>query len=443
MKALKPMLGIVILFASAIASADAVDDYVARQMERMRVPGVALAVMRSGEPVKQRGYGSANLELRAPVTADSVFMIGSISKQFIASGIMLLVHGGKVSLDDKINKYLESPPAAWEPITIRHLLTHTSGLVRESPGFDMLKIQSEAEIIKKAYDVPLQFTPGEKMVYCNLGYFILAEIIAKASGMAWPEFIDKRIFAPAGMTATRITAVKPVVPHRAEGYVLNQQREHENDPVLIANRPSGAFLSSLADLMKWERALVAATALPKATLEQMWQPTKLNDGSLSHYGFGWEVGPANGHAQIKHGGALAGFRSYYLRLPQDDLTVIVLTNLQTAPVDTIALGVAQHYVPGLFPARTSIQLKRAELERYVGRYQLGPAGIVTVSIVGDQLQLSAAVLGELLLSPEASNLFFVTDDSRVQAQFTPKDDGTLELAYMMNGTTAVKGPKLP
>lgn len=151
-----------LLLIVTVASADAVDTYLRGEMANQRLPGVAVAVLRDGKPVSVRTLGLANIELNAPVTRDTVFKIGSVSKQFIATGIMLLVRDGKVRLDDPVNTYLDDAPAAWSGITLRHLLTHTSGLVRESPGFDGLKDKSDAEVIRKAYDVPLQSAPGQK-----------------------------------------------------------------------------------------------------------------------------------------------------------------------------------------------------------------------------------------------------------------------------------------
>src|SRR5262245_706358 len=167
---------LLVLFAT-VAAADAVDTYLRAEMANQRLPGLAVAVLRDGKPVSVRTLGVANIELGSPVTRDTVFKIGSVSKQFIAAGIMLLVRDGKVRLDDPLAKYFEDAPEAWKPITVRQLLSHTSGLVRESPGFDGLKAQSDADVIRKAYDVPLQSAPGEKWAYCNLGYFILAETI--------------------------------------------------------------------------------------------------------------------------------------------------------------------------------------------------------------------------------------------------------------------------
>src|ERR1700754_2731751 len=194
-----------LLTLSVAAQADKVDDYVKAQMERQHVPGVSIIVIKDMKIVKSEGYGLANGEPNVPASPDTVYKIGSVSKQFIATGIMLLVEDGKIGLDDPVSKYLEETPETWAPITVRHMLTHTSGIVREAPGFDPLKIQNDADVIKTAYPLPLRFTPGEKYEYCNVGYFSLAEIIRKVSGKPWPEFLHERVFAPLGMNATRTT----------------------------------------------------------------------------------------------------------------------------------------------------------------------------------------------------------------------------------------------
>src|SRR5918993_2866140 len=158
-----PLFALVLLLTlSAAAQADKVDEYVKTQMERQHIPGVSLLVIKDDKIIKSMGYGLANVELNVAATPETVYKIGSVSKQFIATGIMLLVQDGKISLDDPVSKFLEGTPDTWKPITVRHLLTHTSGIVREAPGFDPLKVQNDADVIKTAFALPLRFTPGEK-----------------------------------------------------------------------------------------------------------------------------------------------------------------------------------------------------------------------------------------------------------------------------------------
>lgn len=206
---------LLILSAAATAQVNEVNEYIRAEMIRQRIPGVSLAVVKNGKTVLVEGYGLANVELNVSAKADTVFKIGSVSKQFIATGIMLLVQQGKVVLDDKVSKYLEGTPETWNAISVRHLLTHTSGLVREGPGFNPFKVQSDADVIKTAYPLPLRFQPGEKWEYCNVGYFMLAEIIRKVSGKPWEDFLKEQVFLPLAMEATRTTTVAEIIPNRA------------------------------------------------------------------------------------------------------------------------------------------------------------------------------------------------------------------------------------
>jgi CubicO group peptidase (beta-lactamase class C family) len=343
-------LTVALLLAASLlqaARSDEIDDYVRGEMQARHIPGVSLAVVKEGKIVKAQGYGLANVELNVPAAPETVYKIGSLSKQFLAAGIMLLVQDGKIKVDDKISNFLKETPEAWQDITIRHLLTHTSGLSREAPGFASLKVQSDADLIKTAYAQKLGFAPGEKWRYCNLGYFALAEIIRKVSGKPWGEFMRQRVFAPLGMDSTRVTTLRDIVANRADGYYW---RGHlENDEVMLAVRPSGAFLSSVLDLAKWDAALYGHTLLTQASLDEMWTPVTLNDGKQHPYGYGWELSPIGAHRVVRHGGTITGFRSSYVRLVDDKVSVIVLANGATALPGAMAIEVARHYVPQLAP----------------------------------------------------------------------------------------------
>jgi CubicO group peptidase (beta-lactamase class C family) len=395
-----------LLISATVVSADPIDTYLRAEMENQRLPGLAVAVLRDGKPVSVRTLGLANLELNVPVTRDTVFKIGSVSKQFIATGIMLLVREGKIRLDDPITKYFDDAPEAWKPITVRQLLSHTSGLVRESPGFDGLKVQTDTEVIRKAYDVPLQSRPGEKWAYCNLGYFILAETIHRVSGQPWPQFMTERVFKPLGMTATRTTDTMDIVPHRANGYLFRDGEQHNVGP-LLALRPSGAFLSTITDLMKWEGALHDGVALSKEEQAQMLTPMRLTDGSAANYGFGWMLDEVRGHRRIHHGGSLPGFRAEFSRY-DDSLGVIVLANADVARTDAIALEVANHYIRGLSPDRPVVKLPAAALAEYVGRYRLDGDAFVSVGVDGPGLSVQFSQGGpQSRVLPENSSTFFM------------------------------------
>lgn len=335
-----------LLLLSSVARADKVDDFIKAEMQKQRIPGLSLAVVKEGKVIKAEGYGLANVEHNVPAKAETVYKIASVSKQFLATGIMLLVQDGKIRVDDKVSQYLDGTPDTWKNITLRHFLTHTSGVVREAPGFDPFKVQPDFDVIKTSFASPLRFPTGEKYEYCNVGYFSLAEIIRRVSGKGWDEFLQERVFGPSGMTATRPTSYKAVVPHRADGYDWNKDTM-QNALEYLAMRPSGAFLSTVLDLAKWDAMLDTDKILTAATREQMWSPMPLNNGTKSSYGFGWELSPLGTHKQVGHGGSLPGFRSYISRLVDDKLTIIVLTNSGNANPQAVVKGVAALYIPDL------------------------------------------------------------------------------------------------
>jgi D-alanyl-D-alanine carboxypeptidase len=190
------------LVAVVVVRADDTDNFIRAEMQQKNIPGLSLVVLKHGEVIKSQGYGLANRALKTPAAPDTVYKIASVSKQFMATGIMVLVQQGRVRVDAPVRTYLPDAPEAWNDISVRHLLTHTAGLVREPPGFDPFKTTSDSELLRTAYPVPLRFKPGDKWEYSNTGYNALAEIIRIVSGKPWPEFIHDAVFKPAGMTST-------------------------------------------------------------------------------------------------------------------------------------------------------------------------------------------------------------------------------------------------
>lgn len=328
---------------------DKIDQYIEIQMRRQKIPGLSIAVVRDGKVIKARGYGLANLETNTPATEKTVYKIASVSKQFIAAGIMLLVREGKISLDDSVTKYITEAPDTWKPITIRHLLSHTSGLVRDIPNFDGLKVISDTESIKSAFPAPFRFAPGTKWAYCNVGYYTLAEIIRRISGKPWPDFFNEHIFMPVGMTQTQTTNVYDIIPNRANGYSPSKGGI-ENASVWYALRPSGGFISSVLDMAKWDAALYSDNILKAATKEEMWRSVKLADGSDAKYGLGWFVDTVNGHRWIHHDGGVPGFNSNFDRYVDDGLSIIILCNWDDADIIKVSENVAGFYIPQLTPA---------------------------------------------------------------------------------------------
>ena len=434
---------LLLLVTSVSVQADKVDDYIKSLMQRQHLPGLSLVVIKDHKIAKVQGYGLANIELNVPVTPETVFKIGSVSKQFIATGIMLLAQEGKLKLDDNINIYLDGAPDTWKPITIRHLLTHTSGIVREAPGFDPLKIQNDADVIKTAYELPLRFTPGEKYEYCNVGYFTLAEIIRKVSGKPWGEYLSERLFKPLGMNATRTTDMRDLVSHRANGYRWSNGK-FENSAIYLALRPSGAFLSTVLDLAKWEEALANEKVLKHAVLDQMWTPVKLNNGKTEAYGFGWQLDDVRGHKLVNHGGSLPGFRAEFSRYVDDKLTVIVLTNGDNANAFAIARGIANLFIPNLLPMRNLARIDPKVLDAYVGQYQVNQSPILTIAREGNKLTIQQGTdtdnRAEML--PESQTDFFMIDQPYQTFSFVKDETGQIYLVRKVDGREAARVKKI-
>lgn len=321
-----------------------VDDFIRAEMRAQNIPGLSLAVVQDGRVVQAAGYGFADRQRKVPATPDTVYKIASVSKQFVAAGIMLLVQEARLGVDDPVSRYLEGTPASWKAITIRHLLTHTSGLVREGPAFDAKRSQPDAEVIRSAFRLPLQFTPGARHDYGNLNYFALAEIIRVVSGVPWTDFISDRIFKPTGMTSTWPTNTQATIPNRATGYVDNDRlRVADQWPAL---RPSGGFLSTVLDLAKWDAALYGDGILHESTRRQMWTPVTLNDGSTYPYGLGWQLGTFRGQRFVRHTGGMPGARAMFVRFPDAGLAIVILMNLDDVDPIGIAEGVAVRYLGG-------------------------------------------------------------------------------------------------
>jgi D-alanyl-D-alanine carboxypeptidase len=336
-------LGAQALVRAGPAARDTVDRLVLAEMALQHVPGLSLAVVRAGKVVKAEGYGMADLEHDIPVTPRTVFKIGSVSKQFLATGILLLAQDGRLAVDDPVTKYYPGAPASWRGITLRHFLTHTSGVTREGPAFDPLKVQPDSVVIQSAFGAPLEFPIGSKYQYCNVCYFTLADVIARVSSKPWDAFLAERVFAPLRMTETRTTTTTELVRRRARGYAW-RDGGYVNAPEFLALRPSGAFLSTALDLAKWDAALYESRVLTRASRDAMWTPVRLADGSSYGYGFGWTLDSLAGHRRVHHGGSLPGFRAIMARYPDDSLTVIVLTNGDGARPEAIAAGVARVYL---------------------------------------------------------------------------------------------------
>lgn len=327
--------------------AEKIDENIKAEMENQQIPGVSVAVIKDGKPLYLKGYGLANVEHQVAVKPETIFQSGSIGKQFTAAAIMILAQENKLRLDDKITKYFPDAPESWKDITVRHLLTHTSGMSEYPDDFDYRKDYTEDDFLKMIKATPLRFKTGERWEYSNLGYLTLGILIGKISGKHHGEFLRERVFAPLEMTTARVISEADIIPNRASGYRL-EKGELKNQRWVspsINSTADGALYLSAIDIAKWEAGLNSEKILKKASLEQMWTSAKLNDDKGTHYGLGWEIQQIGDQKLIFHGGAWQGFKSYILRFPKDKLTIAVFANLAQANPNLLVRAVASVFYP--------------------------------------------------------------------------------------------------
>jgi len=328
-------------------------------MRLRHIPGLSLAVVQDGKIIKAKGYGLANVELNSPAAPDTVYQLASLTKQFTATTIMLLVQDGKISVEDKISSYVDGTPDSWKEITLRHLLTHTSGLkdyLDEAPDSPNSAVKSHEEttpekIVQSMVGRPLDFAPGEKYTYSNTNYLLLSMVVRRAGGKPYDQFLAERVFQPLGMTATRLTSHEEVIPNRAAGYTWTGTRWRNSaalNPTLWDNG-DGGMLSTVLDLAKWDAALYGETILTAASKQQMWTPLTLNDGKTGSYGFGWGIGDTKGHPRVWHTGGRPGTSTAIFRYLDDRLTIIVLANQDNTRCVEMANRLASFYVPAFAP----------------------------------------------------------------------------------------------
>jgi len=316
------------------------DEAVESERIAQKIPGVSVAICRDGKIEKATGYGLANVEWNEAVRPDTIFQTGSVGKQFTATAVMMLVEEGKIALDDRLLNYVEGTPAAWKDVTIRQLLTHTSGIAdyggeEGTMGKGVINFRNdytEEQLVQAFAKMPMDFAPGEKWSYSNTGYVLLGIVIHKVTGKFYGEVLQERIFKPLGMNSTRIISEADIVMHRSGGYRLvnGELKNQEWVSPSLNTTADGALYTNVLDLAKWDAALYTTKLLKQSSFAQMWTPVKLNDGNTYPYGFGWALPPVNGHRVLAHDGAWQGFTMSIVRFVDDKLTFIVMTNLDEA-----------------------------------------------------------------------------------------------------------------
>jgi CubicO group peptidase (beta-lactamase class C family) len=349
------LLTLLIIFFFLITSAVAFDlgtevDSLFSRWDTNDSPGCALAVVKDGNIVYKKGYGIANLELGVPISPESVFYIGSVSKQFVAMCIALLVDRGLISLDDDIRKFIPEIPDYGTPVTIRHLIHHSGGirdyLELESIAGNPFGFYHEREVIDLiSRQKELNFKPGEEYTYSNSGYFLLGVIIKKASGKSLREFADKNIFKPLGMKNSRFhDDFEELIENRATGYYRRGRSGYKNFVSTFDCVGSGGLFTSVEDLYLWDQNFTHRKVGGKNVMELMHTQGMLNDGKKLDYAFGLQIGTYRGLKIVEHGGSLGGYRAEFLKFPEQRFSVIILSNLASVMPSGLARQVADLYL---------------------------------------------------------------------------------------------------
>ena len=344
--------GVTAAAAQSRATLDSIDRYVEAERARYHIPGASIAVLRADSVVLARGYGYANVELRVPASDSTVYQSGSVGKQFTAAAVVMLAEQGRLSLDDPITRFLPEGPAGWRRVTIRHLLTHTSGIADYTDStLDVRRDYTEGDLVRLAARQALEFAPGDRWSYSNTGYVLLGIIIHRVAGMFYGDFLRDHVFRPLGMRTTRIISEADIVPNRAAGYRLvnDTLKNQEWVSPSLNTTADGALYFTVRDLAQWAIALNHWRIPSRTGLEASWTPVRLNSGGTYPYGFGWQITQQRGFRRIGHSGAWQGFQTTIQRYPDFDLTVIVLDNLAETAPETIAMTIAGIIEPRLVP----------------------------------------------------------------------------------------------
>ena len=320
-----------------------IDRLVSAEMSRQKIPGMAVAVVKNGEVVLAKGYGFANLEHQVPVTTHSIFQSGSVGKQFTAAAIVHLEERGKLRLDDNIARYLPPTKARWGSITVRQLLTHTSGIPEYEDEVDSRRDYSERQLTELVGLLRRRSTPGHKFEYSNSGYLLLGIIIRMITGKFHADYIRENIFEPLGMKTARIVSDADVVPNRVAGYRMSKDRILNQDWVspTFNQTADGCYRLSLNDFLAWERGVRARALLKPESWSQIFTPVVLKSGKTHPYGFAWEIRQESGQTVHGHDGSFQGFEAILTRYIEEELTIIALANLAEVDLEQVTQQIVE------------------------------------------------------------------------------------------------------
>ena len=407
-----------------------IDAVVEQAMADGPIAGVSIGVRRGGETIVAKGYGFADLENDVTATEHTVYRIGSITKQFTAAAIMMLVEDGQLSLDDELTTFLPDYPTNDNTVTVRHLLNHTSG-IKSYTGLGptwqekMPLALSHEELIALFADEPFDFAPGQQYRYNNSGYYLLGVIIEKVTDQSYAEVLRERVWDPLAMLESHYA-------DRQEGYKVEADALLNDDPMSMRLPFSaGALGSSVHDLLTWLQAFHGRRVVSDDSYRQMTTPGTLNNGEAIGYGFGLAVGDFEDHLAISHGGGINGFATYSSYYPDDDIAIVVLCNTPTNTgrierrIARLMLGIPE-------PAVQDLDLDAAAMNVYVGEYQLGP---LVLCVYLDDRQLMSQATGQpaFRLRAQGDHVFVPSFDDEVRLTFEVADDRAVRVILRQGG----------
>ena len=419
---------------------DALQTQLQAELERAfpaNEPGATALVMKDGKVVFRSAAGMANLELGVAMRPEMVLRLGSVTKQFTAVCILMLVEQGKLALDDEITKFLPDFPVHGQKITIERLLTHTSGVKNYTELAAFWEQQRQDKTLPQLIDVfkqePPEFAPGERFVYSNSGYVLLGAVIEKVSGQTYAAFVQQHIFDALGMAHTRYDSTASIIPGRVPGYKHTAQG-YDNGDYFSMSLPyaAGSLVSTVDDLAKWDEALYTEKLVSQASLLRAWTTFHLDDGRPTHYGYGWAITDIAGIPMLNHGGGVNGFNSMLLRVPQTRVFAVVLTNRDGGEA-WLARKLAVLASGRKWTELVAVPVSAAALDSLVGKYQLAKQPDIEVAHVKDGLSIHLQRYGTVELRPLSDTEFFFPLDPLAGVTFLKDKTGkTVSLKLRTN-----------
>lgn len=405
----------------------------------------SVLVSLEGKQVFAGGYGFANVEWQIPNTPQTKFRLGSITKQFTSMLVMRLQEQGKLKVQDAICQYLTPCPDTWKPVTVHHLLTHTSGIPSYTglPNFmqkESILPLTHDELIGRFRDLPLEFEAGSRFKYNNSGYFLLGVIIEKVTGSTYEDVLQKEILTPLGMKDTGYDMPGKILPRRASGYT-GRGRDLANAAYLDMGIPyaAGSLYSTVEDMLIWDQALYTDKLLPAAARDAMYTPFKDN------YAYGWSVQAASpqtfGRTRLSHGGGINGFSTFITRVPDNRAAVIVLANNVTGGPNAVArdlLAILYGQPYKLPVVRTVAKVDPKIYDQYVGDYELAPKLVMTISRDGDRILGQLTGQPRFEMYPESETKFFLRV-VEAEVTFVKDEKGVVSHLILHQGGKDQKG----